>query len=128
MAYHYESYQACRDLDGVIVTPLVQAPLLQCTSLSLCLSTSTYIYPRQRKAIGQYQPPTDTTTSSPGRAQKQTFSTDRKKDHVDANPTGRGQEQRAIRCVVHLRPSRFTTCEEIPCRYALTSKVDIDKV
>jgi hypothetical protein len=30
--------------NGVIITPLVQTRLLQCTSLSLCLSTRPYIY------------------------------------------------------------------------------------
>ena len=44
MAYLHESYQACRGMNGVIFTPLVQARLLQCTSLSLCLLTSIYIY------------------------------------------------------------------------------------
>jgi hypothetical protein len=44
-AYHHESYQAaCRGMNGVIITPLVQARLIQCTSLSLCLLTRLCIY------------------------------------------------------------------------------------
>jgi hypothetical protein len=113
----------------VIITPLVQARLLQCTSLSLCLSARVYICILFRgRQSTKHRPSTDTTTSPLEREQKQNFPRQSKQHHVHANPTGRGQEQRAIRCVVHFRPSRPTTREEIPCRYALTwSMVNIWK-
>jgi hypothetical protein len=115
--------QSCRGMNGVIITPLVQARLLQCTSLSLCLSTRLYIYilfkGRYSIDIDQHRSVPTTTGHHAIISWTETeayLPRLSKKHHVDANPTRPSQEQRTLRRVVHLRPSRPTPCEKIPRR------------
>jgi hypothetical protein len=73
MAYHHESYQACRGLEWRDNHPTCANSIATMhVAVALSLDETLHIYTLQRTAIDQHSRPTDTTTSPLGQAQKQT--------------------------------------------------------
>jgi hypothetical protein len=73
MAYHHESYQACRGLQWRDNHPACASSIATMhVAVALSLDETRHIYTLQRTAIDQHRQPSDTPTSPLGREQKQT--------------------------------------------------------